>query len=587
MSVAPDRLLHAVVLGLAVLLCASDAAAQTPADAGSLLRQQEQLEQKLPQRIPEAEPPELTKPALPETPGIKIQVRKIRFSGATDLVPESELQALVAEAIGKAHDFAGLQSLADSVTEYLRRRGFLLARAYLPRQDVTAGEIEIAILRGRLDGSADDGGGWQVTLEDGTRIDADLLDAIAETAAPSGSGVRQPELERALLLMNDLPGVTARSRLEPGTETGTTRVVVAASEGPLLTGSAWTDNYGNDSTGQEQLSAVLNLNDPSGRGDYGGLSVTASQGIRLARLGYSLPLGSQGLRASLGYIDMRYEVEEGSGVAAGLEGDSRILRAGLSHPFVRTRALSLYGSADYQHKALQDDSVVGVLRDKRIDVYALGVNGDSLDAWLGGGLSNFGFILTGGDLDLSKVAADAATDAASLRTQGRYRKVNLSASRLQKLPGRFTLFGRAAVQEAADNLDSSEEFILGGPYGVRAYPVGEAQGDAGWLASVEIRYDRPGSTAWGAWQFSAFVDSGGIRLHDSPGNVTIATATGKNRYRLSGAGLGVNLYKPGSHSLRFAWAHTLGDNDGRSFIGKDIDGKSDASRLWLQAAVWF
>ncbi len=580
------RLLKISVLAL-MLASIHLAHAQTPPDAGSLLRQQEQLEQRHPQQFPEVEAPEVVKPAMKEVPGVKVWVKAIRFSGDADLVPEAELQALLKDAIDKELDFAGLQALATRVTEHLRSKGWLLARAYLPRQDITEGTIEFAILKGRLDGAAGDGGGWQVTLDESTRINAARLSRIAEAAAPSGSAVRQVELERALLLMNDLPGISARSRLEPGSETGTTRILVDATEGALFTGNLWADNSGNHSTGEGQLNAALNLNNPGGYGDHASLGLTASKGIRMARLGYSAPLGSQGLRASAGYTDMRYEVKKGTGVAAGLEGHSRIARVGLSYPFIRTRALSLHGSANYQHKALTDDSDAGTLRDKRIDVFSVGLSGDSLDRWQGGGLNSFGANITHGDLDLSRVAADKAADAATLRTQGRFTKLNLNASRLQRLPGNFTLLGRIEAQLAEGNLDSSEEFILGGPSGVRAYPVGEAQGDEGWLVSAELRYDWPGGTPLGALQLSAFADTGGIRVHKNPGSMAIPTASGKNSYQLSGAGLGVSLSQPGRYSVRLSWAHSLGSNPGRSVNGTNADGKTDDNRFWVQATAWF
>jgi len=571
----------------ALLIPAAFSHAQPLPDAGSLLRQQEQLEQTLPQAFPEVEAPEALKPAMQAEPGVKVRVKSIRFSGAIDLVPESELDALMKHAIGEELDFAGLQALAARLTEHLRSRGWLLARAYLPQQDVTGGTIEIAILKGRLDGAAGEGGGWKVTLNEDARIDPARLARIAEAAAPSGNPVRQEELERALLLINDLPGVNARARLEPGSATGTTRILVDANEGALFTGNLWADNNGNHSTGEAQLNATLNLNDPGGYGDHASLGLTASEGIQLVRLGYSAPLNSRGLRASAGYTDMRYEVKNGTGVAAGLEGHSRIARVGLNYPFIRTRALSLYGSVDYHRKSLTDDSKAGTLRDKRIDAFSFGLSGDSLDHWQGGGFNNFGLSATHGNLDLSRVAADRAADAATLRTQGSYTKLNLNASRLQRLPGHFTLLGRISAQLADGNLDSSEEFILGGPNGVRAYPVGEAQGDEGWLASAELRYDWPGGTPLGALQLSAFADTGGIRTHKKPGSVAIPTATARNAYQLSGAGLGVSLSKPGSYSVRLSWAHTLGSNPGRSVTEGNADGKTDNHRFWLQAVLWF
>ena len=60
--------------------------------------------------------------------------------------------------------------------------------------------------------------------------------------------------------------------------------------------------------------------------------------------------------------------------------------------------------------------------------------------------------------------------------------------RLQALPAGFSLNLQWRGQWTNNNLDSSEKFSLGGPYGVRAYATAEAMGDRGWLGSVELRY---------------------------------------------------------------------------------------------------
>ncbi len=581
------RVLAGLALGLAAgAFAPMPALAQTAPDAGSLLRQQQELK-RVPERLPEAEGREETPVAAPAADAVSVRLRDVQFTGDVGLVGEEALRAVVADAIGRELDFAGLQALAARVTEHLREQGFLLARAYLPRQDVTEGVIEIAVLEGRLDGDPETGGGWRIELDEGTRTQPKLLGGIAEAAAASGSAVRQDELERALLLMDDVPAITARSRLEPGAETGTTRVVVDAVEGPLLTGVLWGNNYGNTTTGREQLNALVELNSPAGVGDRLTLSGTVSEGVRLGRAGLDLPLNPHGLRVSLGGTYMRYRVVEGDGVAAGIEGDSVIARGELSYPVVRTRALSFYGALGYDYKQMVDDSDAGVLRDKRIHAGTVRLYGNALDSLGGGGVSNWDLQATLGDLDLSGAPADEAADAATLNTQGVYTRLAAQASRLQNLPGDFSLLVRAAGQLAFDNLDSSEEFILGGPNGVRAYPVGEAQGDEGWLASAEFRYDVPGASRLGALRLTAFVDTGGIRLHHDPANAAIATVTGDNTYQLSGAGLGLRLGNPGSHSIAVSWAHTLGDNPGRALDGTDADGDSREHRFWVQALIRF
>lgn len=577
--------LRLMTVGVGLVCVQAQAQALSGADAGGLLRQQERHQ--APELRPESALAEVEEAravrAVEE--GVAVELKAVRFSGAVDEALEAQLQQVVVGVLGKRLDFAGLKALADDVAAYLRGQGNLLARAYLPRQDVTAGVLEIAIIQGRLDGAQGEGG-WQISVAQGARIEAQRLAALAERAAPSGEVLKQGELERALLLINDMPGIVARSRLEPGRTPGSSRAVVEVREGPLLSAYAWADNYGSSSTGESQVNAALSLNDPLGRGDRARVNLSASEGISLVRLGYGAPVGAAGLRTDIGYTAMRYEVKNGTGVSSGLQGDSASVQAELSYPFIRSRGLNLYGSAGLVHKVLNDDSSAGVLRDKRIDAFSLEVTGDSLDRLGGSGLNNWNLRLVTGRLDLSRVAADLAADAASLKAHGHYNKLEWGASRLQRLGAGLTLSGRLAGQVAGSNLDSSERFILGGPGGVRAYPVGEAQGDEGWLASVDLRYDFNG-TPLGDVQLSVFADTGGIRLHDDPSGITIANASGRNSYRISGAGIGLSIGKPGSYRLGLSWARALGSNPGRTATGNNADGESGKSRVWLQGVAWF
>nr|VFK45748.1 MAG: Hemolysin activation/secretion protein [Candidatus Kentron sp. SD]VFK49553.1 MAG: Hemolysin activation/secretion protein [Candidatus Kentron sp. SD]VFK80830.1 MAG: Hemolysin activation/secretion protein [Candidatus Kentron sp. SD] len=560
--------------------------AQTPPDAGSLLRQQEQLERLPSGRFPEPEAREAAPPAPRKQQEGRVRVNEIRFSGS-DLAPEADLRELVRDAVGREMGFSALQGLADKVTRYLRSRGYVLARAYLPPQDATEGIIEIVIMEGRLEGSAEENTGWRVSLAEGVRLDPARLAAIAEAASPSGGVPQQTDLERALLLMNDLPGIKARARIEPGAGPGTSRIVVDATQGPLFEGNLQANNYGSHSVGGEVINAHLDLNDPWGMGDHVGLDAIASQGVRFARLGYDIPLGAEGLRANADYTNMRYEVVNGIGRTLGNEGSSHIIRLGATYPFIRARAANLSVDFGLGHKNMKDESDAGVLRSRRVEQLTLGLRGNLPDGLGGGGFNTGQITFTAGDLDLSRAPADDAADAASLRTQGDYRVFGVNLSRLQRLPANFSLLGRVSGQLGSGNLDSSEEFILGGPAGVRAYPVGEAQGDEGWLANLDLRYDIPGGTPLGDIQLSTFVDAGHIRLHDNPGNTPIGTATGRNHYSLQGWGIGAALVERQSHSVRLSWASRIGDNPGRGINGNDVDDKADRSRWWLQGAYRF
>jgi hemolysin activation/secretion protein len=84
-------------------------------------------------------------------------------------------------------------------------------------------------------------------------------------------------------------------------------------------------------------------------------------------------------------------------------------------------------------------------------------------------------------------------------------------SRLQRLTNADTLSLAVSGQVANKNLDSSEKFSLGGATGVRTYPQGEADGNEGYLASVELRHNLND-----ALQAILFYDTGAIRINQTP-----------------------------------------------------------------------
>ncbi|HOG11519.1 MAG TPA: ShlB/FhaC/HecB family hemolysin secretion/activation protein [Smithellaceae bacterium] len=549
-------------------------------DAGTLLQEQRQLLPTLPDRLPGEGPREEVKAPLADT-GSKVIVKAFRFTGRYEgMASEAELLALVARHIGQELGFAELQQVAGRVTQYLReQKGFLLARAYLPRQDVTDGIVEIAILAGRLDGKV------RIDLKEPSRISPSLLQGIADRAVPEGSPIRMERIERAVLLMNDLPGVNAQASLERGAVPGSTRLVVNAAEGPLVQGLLSGDNYGDRFTGDLRATGQLSLYDPSGRGDQFSLSLTGAERLFQGRAAYAIPLGASGWTWNAAYTGLDYrlgrELED-----LDSRGSADTYATGLSYPLLRSRQASLWSGIGFEYLHLVDKANGDKIRDRKLPVGNLSLSGSFFDGFGGGGLTSANAVVTGGSLDLSGHEVNKANDERGPKTHGGFLRGAYSLARLQRLSRDRSLFGSLRGQFASGNLDSSQKFILGGPTGVRAYPVGEAAGDEGHVLTVETRYDLPLLPSWAATQLVAFFDGGWVKLHRSPWPGAVASATGKNDYWLSGGGLGLNVGKAGLYSLRFSYAHKIGPNDGKSAAGKDADNRSDDGRFWLQLLLW-
>ena len=469
------------------------AAPAPPVDAGSILRDQQSRLPQYPQ-LPAREKAK-EQPAKSES-GVLVAVKGFKFSGYEGAATEAELQALVADAKGKTMSFGELKGLVDKITDHFREQGWFRARAYLPKQDITSGIIEIAVLKGASDGSL------EFKLDRTARISQGVLRSIGETAVRKGVPINEHDFERSVLLMNDLPGVIARASLAPGTLPGTTGVEVAVSEGPILSGVIWSDNHGNRYTGSWRGNTTISLNDPFRYGDQITALMTEADGLVQGRIGYSAPLFFPGLRGSLSYTGMSYDIGADR-ASLNAKGSSNNVDAGLSYSLLRSRANTLTTSLTYGYKALVDKANGVVNYDKQLNSVTLSANGDRYDQFWGGGATNYSAGVTTGHLNESKDPSYYLTGK-----EGQYTRFNFAVARLQRLSEVLNFSLSGVAQMSLDNLGSSEQFSLGGPNAVRAYPVGEAPGDEGQLVTAEIRYNIPLGTSARSFQIAGFYDAG-------------------------------------------------------------------------------
>jgi hemolysin activation/secretion protein len=567
-------------LGGTTLAAAADT---VPVDAGNLLQQQRALV-----------PPGAPSPAVPvpggparldeqADEGLRIRVLDFQLEGEPRVFSAAELLALLAPARGQTLSLAELRAALGRITAHYQSRGYFLARAVLPPQDVTDGLVRVRVLEGRLD-PVD---GLQLRTAQGrSRLDPALARRIVGRGLVPGESLQLPALETGLHLLNDLPGVVARGHLEAGSSADTTRLVVELDDGPLWHSTVSADNHGSRYTDSERLGLQAQLDNPNGQGDQLALQLTASPrgDYRYARVAYSVLAAPQGLRLSGQLSDLQYRVgAELSALAA--RGGASVLGVAARQPLRRSREFNVYASAALDLKRLHNGALGSRTSDKQIDLLTLGLSADRSDSQGAGGFSWAELSWSAGTLDLSANPASLAQDQAGPRTQGSFTRSNLAASRVQRLGPSLSLSAQLQAQWSPRNLDSSEKFLLGGAQGVRAYPGGEAAGDSGVRASIEARWLATSHPVAGTLQLSAFVDAGRIRQWQRPQGLQLATP---NTYSLSGAGLGALLTLPAGLQLRADVATPLARNPGRSpSTGYDADGRARHSRVWLSVQSRF
>lgn len=567
--------LRPLALALAVALPAL-ACAQSIPDAGRI------LESNRPPAL--IAPPGPAPKVLPDAQPVqrsavggdqRVLVRAFVLKGA-DTVPEADLQALLRPYTGRELSFTELSAAAAAVSDYYRARGYFLASATLPAQDLGAGQVTIQVLEGRISGVS-------LRPDRSVRIGAASARRYLDALVLPGQAVREDGLERALLLTQDLPGVHARAELSPGERLGETAVAVDLSEDPLVNGSVGLDNSSNRYTGRLRATAGVNLNDPSGRGDQ--LSLLASStgsDFKYARAGYVAPLGAAGTRVGLSYAGLRYHLGQ-EFKALGAEGTAKIGQVLLTHPLLRTRRASLQLRAAYEDKRYANSANGVAISDKWVRTLPLGLVFSAQDSWNGGGITSASLDVTPGHLDLSGNAGFQAADAVAERSEGRFLRTNYQFARQQRLAGPFSLLASVSGQFASANLESGEKISLGGPGRVRAYAAGEANGDEGHVATLEGHLDLPAADA----DLSAFFDYGHVTLNRNLYPGALAAGGAGNNYALKGAGLALSWKPLASVVAQFTVARKVGANPGLGANGRDVDGSASRTRAWFQATVYF
>lgn len=484
-------------------------------------------------------------------------VRRIRVVGSKAFKAE-ELEALVADWTGKELSLADLRAASRKLTAFYRSKGYLLARAHIPAQQVRDGIVTMSIVKGTL-GKVRVGGGASAVPDRAVDLAATL---------PTGEPLMTADTNRLLLLLSDMPGIAGvDASLRPGEQVGSSDLDVALKMSPALEGELSLDNHGGQATGAYRATAMVSANNLAGLGDRLQLAVVQSDdGLTYGRLAWDGLLSTTGLRLGASYSRMRYEL---GAAFANLNAYGTAETAALygSYPLVRDLDTNLALSFALEDRRLDDRiGATATETDKRALVASLGLGWDWTDQLGSGGRNALRLTAFAGDLRIETPAA-LAIDAASARTQGRYDKVVFRASRVQALMPETQLYFALNGQWAGKNLDSSEKFSIGGATAVRAYPVGEANGDTGWLATLELRRQLTP-----ALQGIAFYDAGEVRFNRE------VFAAGSNQRRLAGYGIG-GLMQWGDFSLRAtaAWRDT----------GAATAESERKPRLWGQAAWRF
>ena len=438
-------------------------------------------------RVPEGAP----RDAPPGSADIRFELTGVVLDGVT-VYSESDLMPFWQDLLGEEVSLADIYDVAAEITAKYRNDGYILSRAIVPAQEIEAGIARIQVIEGYVD---------QVIIEgelDGPEFQVQAKADRIQQSRPLQVSV----LERNLLLMNELPGLSVEAILQPSeTVTGAADLILTTRH-KTFSGDLQLDNRGTEFTGPVELlgtaraSSLLGWYEQTALG--GVITPIEPEELQLISLDHTELLGTNGTTGSLFGSFVQTEPSGGGLSRFDVEGQAISASATVAHPVILRRSERLdarftfsflnsqtdflqiienaNGTEDTFHREIED----------RIRALRLGASYSFAD-------EHGGINLVAAEASQGLDILDATSkDTNTSRDGGHadFTKFSANASRLQTLSSEWSLFGAVKGQYALDQLLASEQFDYGGQAFGRGFDPFEFNGDSGFAVLGEVRYDR-------------------------------------------------------------------------------------------------
>ncbi|MDP1027012.1 ShlB/FhaC/HecB family hemolysin secretion/activation protein [Sphingomonas sp. KR1UV-12] len=397
----------------------------------------------------------------------------IVVSGNTAVATAAFAPALV-PFLGRQLTGEDLTQLASAVATVARQAGYPFANASIEPQSMSDGILRVSLDEGRI-------AAVRVVGAVNPLADRLLTDALV-TEEP----VRRTTLERAILLVGDVAGVTIKeSRFVRQDGFG---ILLVTIEQDRASAYVQLDNRGSAEIGPIRATMLANFRGIAQAGDELRL-IAATTPVHpgefaFLRAAYAAPVDLHGSTLSVSGSIGRANP---GGWLKPLDviGDSVDVAVAYTRPLERSRARSLWAGVELRALRTNQTLLGSTLRDDRIATITGSINGV---VRLGPGVLTGEIAMVGG-LPLQGVTH--VGDARTSRVDGdaRFMTWGYTVDWTTRLKGPFVLALASTGQLASRPLLATTEIGVGGPAFGRAYDYAERTGDQGILGSAELRAD--------------------------------------------------------------------------------------------------
>lgn len=427
------------------------------------------------------------------------------------------------DMVGQKVSFADLNVIAQRMTKKYRDDGWIFSRAVLYPQKVKDGIVHLRAVEGRIAHVEIVG-----NYTDRTGIIRRMADQI-HTDRPANS----KEIERYLLLINDLPGVTAKSFIKPSGEPNASDLIISIEE-RALEGSISADNRGSDYLGPYRGTLVGALNNTLGLHDrttLRGILTAQTREMKFGDITHEEQIGHEGGKVTLRAAFTK--THPGGNVASqDIDGKSQMYDIEGQYPVTRNRQYNVYLLGGVNALDSKTDVVSIETANDKVRTVRAGARIDFTDRFEG--VNQIEAFATQGIDELGANSDGLGRSRANGHHQ--FLKGTATVTRVQQLPYQFSAMVSGTGQISNNPLLASEEFSVGGQSFGRGYDAGELTGDNGYAGVAELRYGGPvdGDHFLQSYQAYTFIDYGKVK------NQTVTVGESRED-SLTSAGLGLRF----------------------------------------------
>lgn len=506
---------------------------------------------------------------LPELKGVRIVGDDSRLLPGIATLPEpvvvEEVLTLDNEIgktiplpfIGKPASQESIERLRVALKIALSMGGRSFSVVYIPPQDVTSGYLQIVVVESTI---------GQIRVEGNEHFsDTSYLSRLTQK---EGEPVDPEALKVAVDRINQNSFRNAATRVEKGSEPGTTDIVIQARDRYPLRFFAGYNNTGTQTTKEDRLTAGVNWGNAFGLGHLWTLQVTSDVRAKHSKsisTNYTADLPHNHSVTVFGaYSETLGDVgptlnQEGSSYQIGINYDIPFRKIGPNYSHRLQLGLD-FKSSDNNLDFILPPFVLPISNNLTHIVQGRVEYRGTLPDELG--TTAFGAKLTVAPGELSSRNDDAAFALSRSGATADYAYVQFDVSRNTKLPNLLPGWNwlvRGEAQFASQNLLGSEQFSAGGMGTVRGYEESEVVGDNALFFSQELSLPemRPSRKIFKSDHPESLRP---YLFHDYARTWNTDKLPGEQAFNLHSVGLGLRYQYAQYANLQFAYGWQLKDS---------------------------